>query len=235
MSPHTSPAGSDLAQLFPPFGVQVTSGPLSLRLLRDEDVPEYTELLRKPIFDRAEAAYMFDWYPVPEEERAKNSVSFQWELRSGIVPEHWHLSLGVWADGTLIGAQDITAKRFARTRTIGSGSWLTLDAHGKGYGGLMRRMVLALAFDHLGARRAESEAEVSNVASFAVSRSCGYQPNGDEVVVERNGNVVTRQRFVVTPETFVRRDVQIEVTGLAPELRVQLGVDPAADGEVTSG
>jgi hypothetical protein len=47
--------------------------------------------------------------------------------------------------------------------------------------------------------------------------------------------VVTRQRFVVTPETFVRRDVQIEVTGLAPELRVQLGVDPAADGEVTSG
>jgi hypothetical protein len=34
---------------------------------------------------------------------------------------------------------------------------------------------------------------------------------------------------VVTPETFVRRDVQIEVTGLTPELRVQLGVDPAPE------
>jgi RimJ/RimL family protein N-acetyltransferase len=93
----------------------------------------------------------------------------------------------------------------------------------------MRRTVLALAFDHLGARRAESSAEVSNAASFAVSRSCGYQPNGDAVAMDMDGVVRTEQRFVVTPETFVRRDVQIEVTGLTPELRVQLGVDPAPE------
>jgi RimJ/RimL family protein N-acetyltransferase len=231
----TTPDLPDLSSLFPPFGLVVTSGPLMLRLLRDEDFPEYTELLRKPIFDRADADYVFPWYAVPEEERVKNSVTFQWAQRARSTPEDWVLTFGVWADGTLIGSQDINAKHFAKTRMVGSGSWLTLDAHGKGYGGLMRRTVLALAFDHLGARRAESSAEVSNAASFAVSRSCGYQPNGDAVAMDMDGVVRTEQRFVVTPETFVRRDVQIEVTGLAPELRVQLGVDPAADGEVTSG
>ncbi len=42
----------------------------------------------------------------------------------------------------------------------------------------MRRAVLALAFDHLGAEVAEGEAFLDNAASAGVSRALGYEENG---------------------------------------------------------
>ena len=79
------------------------------------------------------------------------------------------------------GAQDVSAERFGERRTVTSGSWLTLDAHGNGYGRLMRQAMLVLAFDHLGALRAESAAVVGNAPSYGVSRACGYIDNGTEI------------------------------------------------------
>ncbi|MCL6424218.1 GNAT family N-acetyltransferase [Brachybacterium sp. JHP9] len=215
---------SDLCSLFPPFALEIQAGDLTLRLLRDADLPEYTDLLRRPIFADETADHVFPWYAVPEQERIRGALAFQWSLRSGLSAEKWALALGIWAHGELIGCQDLNATDFARRRTIGSGSWLTLDAQGRGYGKLMRQAALVLAFDHLGARRAESAAILGNAPSFGVSRSCGYALNGSAVVLE-GGKVVEHQGFVVTPETFVRPEVPVRVSGLGADLRAMLGAE----------
>lgn len=211
-----------LVDVFAPFGLEITAGDLTMRLLRDEDLPEYAELLRKPIFEDESSDLVFPWYAVDADERVRRSVQFQWSLRSQCTTERWVLSFGVFVDGRLIGMQDINAEHFAVRRAIGTGSWLTLDEHGKGYGKLMRQAVLVVAFDHLGAERAETSAVVGNLRSYGVSRGAGYADNGTEVI-EENGQRKVLQRFVVTPERLRRPKVSVQVTGLTPEVRELLG------------
>lgn len=212
----------DLALLHPPFGLVLHAGDLTLRPLADADLPEYAELLRRPIFEDPQSPAMFHWYRAEPDARVRNALSFQWQLRSAISPEKWTLPLGIWADARLIGCQDVSAVRFAERRTVSSGSWLTLDVHGRGYGTLMRQAMLVFAFDHLGARRAESSAVIGNDASFGVSRACGYREDGTQVST-MPGPVEVEQRFLVTPETFLRPGVPVRVEGLTAPLREMLG------------
>ena len=213
---------SDLALLHPPFGLTLRAGDLTLRTLRDADLPEYAELLRRPIFEDPQSPAMFHWYRAEPEERVRNALSFQWQLRSAVGPEKWTLPFGIWAQGRLIGCQDVSAQRFAERHTVTSGSWLTLEAHGRGYGTLMRQAMLVLAFDHLGAVRAESAAGVDNAASAAVSRRCGYVDDGTQVSRQPGMNGLER-RFLATPESFRRPQVPVEVEGLTAELHAMLG------------
>ena len=213
---------SDLALLHPPFGLTLRAGDLTLRTLRDADLPEYAELLRRPIFEDPQSPAMFHWYRAEPEERVRNALSFQWQLRSAIGPQKWTLPFGIWVQGRLIGCQDVSAQRFAERRTVTSGSWLTLEAHGRGYGTLMRQAMLVLAFDHLGAVRAESAAGVDNAASAAVSRRCGYVDDGTQVSRQPGMNGLER-RFLATPESFRRPQVPVEVEGLTAELHAMLG------------
>ena len=74
--------------------------------------------------------------------------------------------------------QALHARGFATQRTVDTGSWLGQDFQGRGFGKEMRAALLALAFDGLGARVAETEAFLDNAASNAVSRSLGYEENG---------------------------------------------------------
>ena len=213
---------SDLAHLHPPFGLVLRAGDLTLRVLTDADLPEYAALLRRPIFADPESPAVFWWYRAEPEVRVRNALSFQWRLRSEVSPEGWTLPLGIWAEDRLIGCQDISAVRFAERRTVTSGSWLTLDAHGRGFGTLMRQAMLVLAFDHLGALRAESSAALGNEASFGVSRACGYVDNGTQVST-LPGPTTVEQRFLATPESFRRPRVPVQVEGLTEELRALLG------------
>lgn len=54
--------------------------------------------------------------------------------------------------------QDVSAHEFPLLRTVHSGSWLTQSVQGRGIGREMRAAILLLAFDHLGAAAALSEA-----------------------------------------------------------------------------
>ncbi|MDO5663574.1 MAG: GNAT family N-acetyltransferase, partial [Brachybacterium sp.] len=195
-------------------------------MLRDEDFPAYGTLLRERIFDEGEADYVFPWYDRDPDERVRGALQFQWHMRSALKPEQWHLPFGVWVDDELVGSQEVNANDFARRRVIGSGSWLTQRVHGRGFGSLMRRAMLVLAFDHFGARRAESAAVLGNTRSFHVSRACGYVENGTQVIVEGE-RVLTHQGFVLTPEDFVRPEVEVSVEGLTPTLREMLGAPRA--------
>ena len=60
-----------------------------------------------------------------------------------------------------------------------------MSYQGRGLGTEMRAAVLGLAFDHLGAERARSEAFTDNPASLGVSRRLGYREDGSRTVVVR--------------------------------------------------
>lgn len=217
-----TPGADPLTALFAPFGLEVRAGDLSLRLLRDEDLSAYAALLRRPIFPDPEADHVFPWYAVEEERRIAEALDFQWTLRAGISPQSWHLSLGVFADGELIGVQDVSATDFGQLREVSSGSWLTRSAQGRGHGLLMRRALLVLAIDHLGARTARSSAVLGNEPSRRVSLACGYLPNGTETRLE-HGRPITHQRFLLRDVDLVRPAVPVQVTGLGSRLRALLG------------
>ncbi|MGY5765174.1 GNAT family N-acetyltransferase [Brachybacterium sp. DNPG3] len=218
----TSTAGDGLVALFPHLGLSIAAGDLTLRPFREEDLPEYVELLRRPIFEDEDADHVFPWYATDPESRLRGALQFQWRQRAELSRERWSLPLAIRAHGELIGSQDIVGAQFSDRRTVSSGSWLTRDAHGRGYGTLMRQAILVLAFDHLGARRAESAAVLGNERSFRVSAACGYVADGTEVVVE-GGRTLTHQRFLCTPETFRRPEAEIRVEGVTAALREQLG------------
>jgi RimJ/RimL family protein N-acetyltransferase len=74
--------------------------------------------------------------------------------------------------------------------------------------------VLSLAFDHLGAVRAESGALDGNEASLGVSRSIGYRPNGVRIV-SVEGRRRVEQRLAIDLDAWRARErPPVEVTGL---------------------
>jgi RimJ/RimL family protein N-acetyltransferase len=104
-------------------------------------------------------------------------------------PDAWHLELGVWFHGELVGVQALESTRFSQTKTVGTGSWLGSAYQGRGVGTEMRTAVLELAFRGLGAERARSGTVDGNAASLRVSENLGYRvvgrgtvtPRGDEL------------------------------------------------------
>jgi RimJ/RimL family protein N-acetyltransferase len=115
---------------------------------------------------------------VPSSKR--NLASYQWWLgsRARWSVDDWVLTLGVWEAAKPVGFQDVRAERFPVFRTVHTGSWLGQPSQGRGIGKLMRQAVLGLAFDHLGARVAETSAFLDNHASNHVSLGVGYEKNG---------------------------------------------------------
>ena len=90
-------------------------------------------------------------------------------------------------DGELIGLQELEGNDFPTLRTVDTSSWLVPEVRGTGIGKAMRRAVLSLAFDHLGARAAITSAWHDNHASLGVSRSLGYRPNGESFLARGDG------------------------------------------------
>jgi RimJ/RimL family protein N-acetyltransferase len=114
---------------------------------------------------------------------------------------------------------------------VNTGSWLGLPFQGRGIGKRMRQAVLALAFDHLGALAAETEAMVTNPASSRVSLGVGYQPNGRGVLSPR-GTPVETERFRMTLDDWRSRERPlVEVTGLEACLEL-FGAKPPAESNL---
>lgn len=212
---------ASLEDLFPPFALRITADDLTMRLMRDSDLPEYAALLHEPVFDPAFEHACFAWLGEDLAATAKSAVQFQWAQRAAIGGDDYEIPFGVWWKGRLVGSQGLRLKEFASLRTVDSGSWLTRSAHGQGIGTLMRQAILVFAFDHLGAERAESAPEDGNLPSLAVSKRLGYRPNGAAVVME-GGRRRLHHHMVLTPDDFVRPEVELQVEGFTPELRRML-------------
>jgi hypothetical protein len=177
-----------------PFALRISCGPLALRVLRDEDLPELVELVCSGIQDPAlPMPFLRAWHEEPFAPGSPDgfpttSLQWWWTQRAIFAPEEWRLAMVVRREGVLVGIQ------------------------GVGTGTLMRQLIVGLAFDELGAGRCESGYIVGNRASAAVSRKVGYVDNGRRRIVQHTaqGKVgAEEQRVTVTPATFVRPDGRV--------------------------
>jgi len=184
-----------LAQIWPLFGLRLRCGPVELRLPRDEDLADLADLAAAGIHPPEQMPFYTAWTRERPPGFQRSFVRHHWGSRSRWAPEHWSLDLAVRRAGVLVGVQSVEARAFAVRRVVDTGSWLGMAHQGRGTGTLMRVAVLALAFDHLGAREATSGAFLDNPASLAVSAKLGYRDNG--VIVHDREGVAAREQLLV--------------------------------------
>jgi RimJ/RimL family protein N-acetyltransferase len=221
-----------LEEIFPPFLLAISCGPVELRVLRDDDLPELVELVRGGIqVPGLPMPFLRAWHDEPFKPGSPDgfptaSLGWWWTQRATFAPDEWRLALVVRRNGQLVGMQDMHARDFPHRRHVMTGSWLGQPHQGLGTGTLMRQLVVGFAFDELDAELCESGYIVGNHASAAVSRKVGYVDNGVRRIVQhtRQGKVgVDEQRVTVTPAGFIRPDDPVSVDG-ADALRRFLGL-----------
>jgi len=205
--------------LWPLYDLRITTadpavGQLELRVPTEAELPPFVALASRGIHPAEEMPFSIPWTDLPSPARERSSYQFYMSTRAGWAVDDWILTCGVWVDGEPAGFQDLRAHEFPRFRTVGTGSWVGRSFQGRGIGKLMRQAILALAFDHLGALVAETEAFVDNPASARVSLGVGYEPNGIGQLPQR-GVPHDSQRFRMTIEGWrARARPTVTVEGL---------------------
>lgn len=170
---------------WPLYGLRITTPRLELRVPDIALLDALAAVAADGVHDPAGMPFSFPWTDGTPEERGRST--FQHVLRTVAEwsPEKWTLSLAVLCDGRVVGRQDMVTNDFAVTREGETGSWLGMAHQGKGIGTEMRAAVLHLAFEGLGARAMTTGAMTDNPRSIAVSRKCGYRPDGETVLAVR--------------------------------------------------
>ncbi|HEY3775184.1 MAG TPA: GNAT family protein [Solirubrobacteraceae bacterium] len=187
---------------------------LELRLPTDGELTALAMVARTGVHDPQKMPFLVPWTD-PSPSFVADFVAYHHTVREQWQPDDWRLELGVFQAGRPIGVQVMSARNFARERTVGSASWLGLDAQGHGYGTEMRTAILELAFAGLGAVAAVSGAFVDNPASARVSQKLGYVDDGVRWPSVR-GNAVKENRFRLTRERFQAGGrVAVAISGLA--------------------
>ncbi len=200
--------------LWPLFDLRIRTERLVLRLPTDDDLVELAALAKAGIHPPNEMPFAVPWSTLASPEFERGFVQYHWLQRATWSSSRWELVLGVDLDGQLIGSQGIEAHDFATLRTVSTGSWLGTPYQGRGFGKEMRAGVLALAFEHLGAEVATTQANVDNAASNAISRGLGYTPNGFGRLAP-GGIVNETQLYRMTREDwFARPRPPVAVEGL---------------------
>jgi RimJ/RimL family protein N-acetyltransferase len=161
---------------WPVLALRLRVGETALRHVREGDLPHLAEILPDD-YEHDPGVERFPAHDVAEHRRRLLYQGY-WRSVGNWSPSSWCLDFLVANRGEVVGVQSLEAAQFLSVRTVDSGSWLATTARGRGIGVAMRRAVLALAFDHLGAYAAVSSARVDNAASLAVSRRLGYTENG---------------------------------------------------------
>lgn len=204
------------AHVWPLFGLVVRTPKLELRCVTDDLLEQLAPLTADVMAPGAEPfdgdASFYD--PTPAGRR--RWLTNQWAARAKTSPSWWVLVFAVIIDGEPAGTQEIGGVDFARLRTVSTFSWLARRYQRRGFGQEMRAAALHLAFEGLGAARAESDAFEDNAASIGVSRALGYEPNGTTWGPRPSG-AAPMTRFLMTRDRWLqRRRDDIAIEGLAP-------------------
>jgi len=190
--------------LWPLFDLVIRSERLVLRLPTDDGLVALAALARAGIHPPDEMPFAVPWSTLPSPAFETGFVQYHWLCRATWTPASWTLNLAVELDGELVGSQGIEAHDFAIVRTVSTGSWLGRAFQRRGIGTEMRAAVLGLAFDHLRAEIALTEANVGNAGSNGVSLALGYEPNGLGRLAP-GGRVNDTVRYRMTRETWADR------------------------------
>jgi RimJ/RimL family protein N-acetyltransferase len=193
--------------IWPLLGVSITVSDVELRPVDDRTALDLGRLAAGGIHGNF-LPFSTPWTRGDEVDVARNVFRYHSRMRHEMSPEKWSLEFAARLDHTLIGVQSLFAENFPRIRSAESGSWLGQAWQGKGIGTLNRIAILTLAFDGLGAAEVTTSAWADNVASNAVTRKLGYEPNGEERL-EREGRVTVQKRFRMTREMWDARGADL--------------------------
>ena len=139
-----------LAEIWPPYGVQITERDLSLRVVTDSDLPGLVDLVLHGIHDPDEMPFAEPWTLDDPQALPANVVRYYSRVRADFRPEKFDLIFAVRVADELVGIQALHAEHFPVTRSAETGSWLGRRFQSRGIGTRMRQAVCAYAFDHLG-------------------------------------------------------------------------------------
>jgi RimJ/RimL family protein N-acetyltransferase len=170
---------------WPLFDLRVRTPRIEMRPPTDADLPALIDVALGGIHDPATMPFQLPWTDAPPAELQRSSLQWWWRQRADWRPEAWSLCFAIVLDGRPIGVQDMNGRDFARKRTVETGSWLGLPYQGQGIGKEMRAAALHFAFAGLGAQWAVTAAWEDNASSLGVTRSLGYEPNGESVELRR--------------------------------------------------
>lgn len=209
-----------LADLWPPFRVELRSGDLTLRLPHDDELPALAAVAARGITTGPLPVFSSTWADEPSPKLEQAMLQWHWHNRAAWKPDRWWWLAAIFVDGEPVGAQDLFAARFATMRTVGTASWLGRQWQGRGIGTRMRRMMLEFAFAHLDARLARTEAMVHNDASNAVSRRLGYTLDGTMELAPR-ATPYAVQRYRLDRDAWLAgpHRISLEVRGLDADVR----------------
>jgi len=214
------------SDLWPPAGLVVRSGDLTLTPITDDDLPGLVDLVLSGVHEPDRQPFLTPWTRTPPAQLPARFATHHWSERAAFSSDHVSVDLAVRRGGELVGTQGFAGGAYAITRTAETGSWLALRFQGQGIGTRMRQAVCAFLFDDLDAVEVTSAAWSDNPQSLAVSRKVGYRP-GDLFRRTREGALALERRLVLAPEDLVRGD-PVEVIGAEP-LRAFLGLDEGRD------
>jgi RimJ/RimL family protein N-acetyltransferase len=195
---------------WPLFDLALVTPRLVLRPPTDDDFPALLDAIDAGIHDPATMPFRVPWTDAEPAARRRSALQHWWSVRATFTVDAWHVPFAVFRDGEAIGFQGVMAASFPTLRTVSTGSWLTKAAQGHGIGREMRAAVLTFAFDTLRAEVALSGAFSDNLASLAVSRALGYEPNGVHRVAPR-GTVAEMHDLRLTRERWMRTRPQLDV------------------------
>ncbi|MFC6285149.1 GNAT family N-acetyltransferase [Nocardioides sp. GCM10027113] len=190
-----------LTTAWPLFGLTIETPRLTLRLARDHEIAELSEVAAAGVHEPHERPFLTPWAEGSPEDRARWVMQGHWDALGAWETEQWRLALAVFHRDRPVGLVSLRARQFPVVREVTTTSWLGLPHHGQGLGTEARAGVLTLAFDHLGAESAVTEVFPDNHASQGVSRKLGYERDGisrdargDEVLVSDRLRL-TRERW----------------------------------------
>lgn len=213
-----------LERLWPPFALRIQVDDVSLRPVREDDLPCLLDLLPHDV-EHDPASEMFGEMDL-DGNRGRIILQSFWRSSGNWSPHSWSLPLLVARRGEAVGVQTLEAEHFPELRVVDSASWLAVSARGQGTGAAMRAGILSLAFDHLGAERAVTSAREDNAASIGVSRRLGYEDNGTSRTRSPSGPCTLRH-MVLSKEAWEAsewsRTVQVRgVEGCGPWFGISL-------------
>ena len=172
---------------WPLADLRLACGDVTLSPVSDADLDVLVDLLPDD-FEHDPRAELLPWLDLAANRR-RLLLQDVWRARGTWSPGSWRLDLTVSAQGRPVGVQTLEAEDLAGTGTVDTTSWLVADVRGRGHGVAMRRAVLGLAFDHLGADAAVTSAREDNTSSLGVSRRIGYADNGVSLNASGTGRV----------------------------------------------
>lgn len=216
-----------LADIWPMLAISIRTPAVELFVPGQDTLEPLARLAARGIYD-PQNQYLprtpvGGWEDVESPEAERRFLRYYWAAFADWRPERWNLILGARLGDCVVGVQEIGAQHFALTRTVSTGSWVGQQFQGAGHGKAMRDAVLHLAFDGMGAERADTAAWITNEASLGVSRAVGYQDNGTTTRaaegkrVEQVNLTLRRSDWSPSPEGCV-------VTGLSRDAFEMLGL-----------